>query len=544
MAAKLTLPGGALAGARKPLALPAAAMRGGYRADGDTNAPAHAGYPRAFSGDSMVSTPEAKILLGSARPVMRKRMFLSNEGQKLSDVYEVEEEVMGQGGFGTVYKARLREAPAVVRAVKKVWKRNLKAVDFVRREIAILRRLDHPAICRLLETFEDDKAIYLVMELIDGRELFDEIVEQSPDKLDERQASNIMRQVFTALQYCHARAVMHRDLKPDNIMVSARGSSQSEVKIIDFGLAVMSSRPLKRSISSAVGTADYQAPEARAGTHMPVSDVWSTGMVLHALLVGCLPTSDVLFGEDALHLSAPRYQRLSQPARDLLWRLLQPDPARRMTAAEASAHPWVCKGPSEAVIPALHDCGATMNAFSAFQRSAKIRRAALTVLAMQLTSQQLRGLREEFLAMDTDGNGRLSKEELSRSIALAAPGGALGDVKDWVDSVFDSIDTDGSQEIEYTEWLAAALNVGALRSEEALRAAFRVFDLDGDGGIDQRELGHVLSQTPEEIAVLLPQFDADGDGRIDFEEFCAVFNDPRVSPSRPAVSCGGRVLHL
>ena len=223
----------------------------------------------------------------------------------------MEEEVVGQGGFGVVRKARLRQAQAVVRAVKKVSKRDLKALDFVRREIAILRRLDHPSICRLLETFEDAKAIYLVMEFIEGRELFDEIVEQSPDQLDEKQASSVMRQVLCALRYCHARGVTHRDLKPENIMVTAYGTPQQEVKLIDFGLAVMSSKFKRRLTSSFAGTAAYTAPEVHGGTFMPVSDVWSAGMVLHALLVGRLPSSAIISGEDALQLSAPEYSRLS-----------------------------------------------------------------------------------------------------------------------------------------------------------------------------------------------------------------------------------------
>lgn len=270
-------------------------------------------------------------------------------------------------------------------------------------------------------------------------------------------------------------------------------------------------------------------------------------MVLHAMLVGCLPPPEVRAGEDPLHLSAPQYENVSPLARDLLWGLLQADPARRMSAAEAAVHPWVCGGSHEGIMRPLHNnCATTMSAFSSFHRCSKIRRAALTAMAMQLTSKQLRGLKEEFLAMDTDGNGRISKEELARSIAAGAPGGGTEDVKEWVDSVFASIDTDGSQEIEYTEWVAAALNVGACRSEEALRAAFRVFDLDGDGGIDKWELGKVLSQTPEEIAQLMPQFDIDGDGKIDFEEFRQVFEDPRLIQGQGCVdtSANGRILHL
>lgn len=464
-------------------------------------------------------------------------MFLEHKSEreaKLEEVYEVEERIVGRGGFGTVRKARLRTAPAVVRAVKTVWKRNLKAQHLVRQEIDILRTLDHPCICRLYETFEDEKAIYLVMEFIDGRELFDEIVES--EFLAEGQAAMIMRQVFSALQYCHARNVVHRDLKPDNLMVQRmegesplqkEGLLAPEVKLIDFGLAVITTKPaMRRSTtgSTMLGTADYMAPEVRSrqGACRPSSDVWSAGMVLHALLVGALPDFDMMDEEEPLAFSHAQYARVSEVAKDLLRGLLQVDPAKRLTAIMAASHPFL-RQVDDACSPGSDCLAATLGSFACFHKASKLRRAALTAVAMQLTSHQLQHLRAQFMQIDTDGNGRISKEELAMSIALCAPGGNTESVHCFVEMVFDSLDTDGSQEIDYTEWLAAALEEGAYRSEEALRAAFRVFDTDGDGVIDNAELGKLLAESPEEIAALLPQFDANGDGVLDFEEFKNIF---------------------
>jgi len=484
------------------------------------------------------------VLLGS-NAAQRKMLVLQHsweeeacaKAQQISDVYDVEEAVVGYGGYGTVRRATLRAAPTVVRAIKTVWKRNLKAQSFVREEIKILRRLDHPCICRLLETFEDEKAIYLVLEFIEGRELFDVIVEDGC--LEEEQAVVVMRQVFSALQYCHARNVQHRDLKPDNIMVqkltreSTDGSPAAitpsskrtvEVKLIDFGLAIMSKRPVHARAGSAIcGSADYLAPEARKGTCLPASDVWSVGMVLHALLLGQLPS----WKKDAeqLDLSGPLYDGISRGAQDLIQSLLKMDPSKRLDAATAGAHYWT----QGLAVRTPRDVTPTLASFVSFHRSAKLRRAALTALAMQLTSRQLSGLREQFLLIDTNGDGRISREELAMSVALSSPGGAAEDVRSFVESIFDSVyENDGLQEIEYTEWLAAALQEGKYRSEEALRAAFRIFDSDGDGNIDVADLGRVLSQTPEEVASLLPDFDSNGDGVIDFDEFKTIFE-----PSMP-----------
>jgi Ca2+-binding EF-hand superfamily protein len=158
-----------------------------------------------------------------------------------------------------------------------------------------------------------------------------------------------------------------------------------------------------------------------------------------------------------------------------------------------------------------------MENFATFHCSTKLRRAALTALAMQLTNQNIVA-RAQFVAIDSDGNGRLSKQELVDSIARSSPL-CVDEIRSWIESVFDSIDTDGSQEIDYTEWLAATVHEGSWRSEQAMLAAFRAFDADGDGTIDEREFARVLLQTPQEIASLLPQFDANGDGVIDFDEF-------------------------
>lgn len=510
--------------------------------------------PPVTSSQSIASSVSG-VLLGSTAS-QRKRMVMEHtvedpdtcsksKSNTISEVYDIDEAVIGQGGFGSVRRATLRAAPTVVRAVKTVWKRNLKAESFVRVEINILRRLDHPCICRLLETFEDEKAIYLVLEFIDGRELFDEILELGC--FNEKQAAAVMRQVFSALQYCHARKVMHRDMKPDNIMLqrptvsrTPSASQQLEVKLIDFGLAVISSRGVRGRTGSAVcGSADYLSPEARNGTCLPASDVWSAGMILHALLVGCLPHW-TKGPEIILDLDTERYKCVSPQAKDLLRGLLEVDPTKRLDAAAAAAHPW-----SQGLAKVPGDLTPTLASFVSFHRSAKLRRAALTALAMQLTSKQLRELREQFLLVDRDGDGRISRKELAISMALASPVGAAEEVRSLADAVFDSVYPNNSnQEIEYTEWLAAAVHQSCYQCEEALRAAFRVFDLDGDGYIGQSELQRVLSQTPEEVALCLPEFDTNGDGVLDFEEFKGIFRPEQGGENSDLVLGGKTKLSL
>jgi calcium-dependent protein kinase len=459
--------------------------------------------------------------------VHRKSFVLEHSSSKhLEDIYEINQgEELGAGGFGTVRRASLKGAESVARAVKTVKKGNLKAENLVRREIAILRHLDHPCINRLMETFEDENNIYLVLELIDGRELFDEIVERRAH-IDERWAATVMQQVFGALQYCHERRVIHRDLKPENIMVrrtSRRGDNVPEVALIDFGMAVVyEGRMTDAGGSSIMGTNAYLAPEARRGFCSPASDVWSAGMVLHAMLVGYLPTEAELDG--AAVTKGEGWEDVSGAARELVQRLLCVDASRRLSAAQAATHVWT-RGVASVPLRPGH-IKKMMHNLTSFHCSVKLRRAALTALAMQQMSQQLMDHRERFIAIDADGNGRISKQELIDSILLTTLAFPLcpREVRSWAESVFASIDTDGSQEIDYTEWLAAAVHEGTCRSEQTLRAAFRVFDVDGNGTIDAGEFARVLQQSPQDIRSLLPEFDANGDGVIDFEEFKSLIN--------------------
>lgn len=475
----------------------------------------------------------------STTKVLRSRFCLTHESSaQLHDVYEVEDRPLGTGGFGAVHRARFRSGgeAAVVRAVKKLPKLDSSKLAAARKEAAILKRLDHPHLCRLLETYEGRSSVYLVMELAEGQELFFYIHERMKMNLplDERDGAEIMGCVFEALNYCHGQGVLHRDLKPENIMVRS-GSSESspEVKIIDFGLATFSRREEKRQNagSSLVGTYSYMAPEVRLeNLHSRAADMWAAGMVLHALFLGGLPDTEVQLGETAIDLQDEAYDGISRKAKFLLGGMIQARPEARLTAAETSKKCMeIVQGRRSASSESLDkdkEGGQTMQALLSFHRSNMLRRAVLTALAMQMAGTKLMSSKQQFLEADGNGDGKLSREELASSISNmpSSPAGdaadqLAGDIMAWVESVFDSVDTDGSDSIEYTEWIAAALREGSLRCEEAIQAAFRVFDADHNGKISQGEFAMVLADTPAEIAKLLPAHDLNGDGEIDLDEF-------------------------
>jgi Ca2+-binding EF-hand superfamily protein len=163
-----------------------------------------------------------------------------------------------------------------------------------------------------------------------------------------------------------------------------------------------------------------------------------------------------------------------------------------------------------------------MEAFVAFHESSVIRRAILTALAQQTTIRELTSFKELFLEINKSGDGKISRNELE-AWASQIHWPKNGTAPHWVDSVFDSLDSDGSHSIEFIEFCAAAsaLHDGQklLKSEDALRATFRVF-AGGRGKVSISDFSRVLANTPlDELRSLIPNGYLDCDEALDFENF-------------------------
>jgi len=449
--------------------------------------------------------------------------------------------LLGDGAAGSTWEAtpKLPAGSAVChargsresrRAVKKMNKHCIGGSQAnLMEEVRLLKELDHPNICHLFEVFEDANAIYLVMDLCDGGELFNRIEEDG--LAGESQASCIVRQIAQALRYCHeVHGIMHRDVKPENVLFVSR-APEAPVKLIDFGIACHFQATDTRQ--EQVGTEAYSAPEVLAAeAYTEMCDTWSLGALLYVILSGFMPftsTTEALRGH--FSLEDEHWAHVSEPAKDLIRRLLVVDPAVRLSAAQALEHPWLVMPPEEhsKTLPAQ-----VLLRLKRFSDASSLRKFLLTVFSRHIDTNDLPEMYETFTTMDTDGDGMLSAEELRRGLDNVAsklpPGMSL--------DLFEDLDTDGSGLICYSEFLAAAIDRKLFFREDLCLQVFHTLDTDHTGTISVEELRSSMSEAcmceflgvelQNDIIEGLSSYDADGDGVLNFHEFMSMLTENHV----------------
>nr|CDS28812.2 serine:threonine protein kinase MARK2 [Hymenolepis microstoma] len=209
------------------------------------------------------------------------------------------------------------------------------------REVRIMKMLDHPNIVKLFEIIANDKVLYLVMEYASGGEVFDFLVTHG--KMAEREARAKFRQIVSAVQYCHQKKVVHRDLKAENLLLDA----QMNVKIADFGFSNEFSSDKK--LDTFCGSPPYAAPELFEGRKYdgPEVDVWSLGVILYTLVSGALPFDGQNLRELRERVLTGKYRvpfYMSTDCEALLRKMLHLNPAKRHTLESVMKDKWINTG--------------------------------------------------------------------------------------------------------------------------------------------------------------------------------------------------------
>lgn len=253
--------------------------------------------------------------------------------------------LLGQGTFAKVYYARnLKTSQSVaIKVIDKEKVLKVGLVDQIKREISVMRLVRHPNVVQLYEVMATKTKIYFILEYVKGGELFNKVAK---GKLKEDVARKYFQQLVSAVEFCHSRGVYHRDLKPENLLLD----EDENLKVSDFGLSALAeSKRQDGLLHTTCGTPAYVAPEviSRKGYDGAKADVWSCGVVLFVLMAGYLPFHDSNLMDMYRKIGKAEYKCpnwFPTDVRKLLLRILDPNPATRISLARIAEYPWFRKG--------------------------------------------------------------------------------------------------------------------------------------------------------------------------------------------------------
>lgn len=257
-------------------------------------------------------------------------------------------DTLGSGSFSLVRKAidQKTRKEFAIKIIDKtlLLQENMEAQ--LKREIAIMKELHHENVLQLVEVLQTTKNVYIVLELVTGGELFEQIVNDK--KFPEDTARKYFQQLILGLYYCHQTGIAHRDLKPENLLLDYKGV----LKISDFGLSNLQKKGADGktlNLQTCCGTPNYVAPEVlkESGYNGFKADVWSCGVILFVMCAGYLPFTDAHINMLFAKIAAADYrmcQHFSPDLQDLMKKLLDPNPETRITLPDLVSHSWFLPG--------------------------------------------------------------------------------------------------------------------------------------------------------------------------------------------------------
>lgn len=360
------------------------------------------------------------------------------------------------------------------------------------------------------------------MEYCSGGELMENLARKG--NLDEREVANIMSKALSAVKYLHEKGFVHRDIKPRNFMYASKEKG-AEIKLVDFSLAHHLAP--NETLHTQVGTPYYIAPEVLLGNYDHRCDIWSLGVMMYLLLSGEYPfegkTTAILAKEivsSPVDYLGKIWEKISTNAKDLVQKLLEKDPNKRISLAEALEHPWI-KADSRSSVLDQTEATQILKNLKKYSIKNKLKKEVLDVLVSMLDDKELKRLREAFKYFDKDNTGEITLSELKQVIKEQKLKISDGEIK----KIMKNVDVDESQKISLSEFLAAAMDQKFYQNREVLWGAFHHFDSDNSGQISAKDIRNVLLRagkkpSQQEIDEMINQIDKSKDGLIDFEEFC------------------------
>ena len=454
----------------------------------------------------------------------------------------IKTKMLGSGAFGEVWLAHNKDLDRDF-AMKIIKKRKNRKNDEkeILNEIEILKKLDHPKILKVVDFYSTLKKYYIITEYCHEGELFNEIIKVG--KFDEGQAAFIINQILKAITYCHKMNIIHRDIKPENIMITNREKNGClQVKLIDFGTAKIFEKGHQEN--KYVGSSYYMAPEIIKRKYDEKCDLWSIGVIMYILLTGRPPfdgndDDEILENvkKGVFDKSSYPYPLLSSQSKDLIDKLLQYEPKKRISADQAIEHPWFKtaefkkKDKVNTIAPEL--ARELIGNMTKYRSDNILKCAVIAYLVHHITNtEECFEASKLFIKIDLNYDGKIEKHELIHGFQKYW-GISKVEAEEKVELIFANIDTDFNGFIEYEEFVRASVNSSIFMSKNYLKFAFNYFDRDASGDITFEEIKkrftqnakNVNEEVDQELKEIFDSIDINGDGSISFNEFCKMMKN-------------------
>ena len=421
---------------------------------------------------------------------------LVNEGEEtkfkvLDERWNIQRDAIGEGGFGTVHLCTSVRHPDRQRACKAMRLPTALDREDFRHEVMILKQVKkHANICHIVDSAEDARYGYLVMQSCTGGELFEKIAARN---CNERDSAMAVLDVLSALNYLHGKRILHRDLKPENLLYKDKAPG-APLKLIDFGLAIHLNAGEKAT--EVCGTTSYMAPEVLQGNYATECDIWSLGVITYFMLSGTLPfpgrnddeKEDRILraAQSGINMNGRHWAEVSKEAKDFVKGLLTSNPRKRLAGTRAVSHPWIANRAQLSNQPMSEEVAKSLKKYS---EANKFEKAIRHQLATHLTSAELHKLRNIFEKLDSDGTGNVSIDALVKALKEDAVDAKTADMLGAIN--LQQFDLDGDGQIDWQEFVAGAMQENEVYNEDNLNKVFSKLDTDGNGTLCQREIAAV-----------------------------------------------------